>query len=101
MLRRDGVGSCGRRRSIFVSISTGEVFLSLLAGMTGSASVALAPGLTVKEIMSATGLDKRSAVDQLLYRMGKDGEIMRSARGRYALPQYALDALETSKKDIL
>jgi hypothetical protein len=58
-------------------------------------------GLTVKEIMAAAGLDKRSAVDQLLYRMGNDGEIVRSARGRYALPRYALDALETSKKDNL
>jgi AAA domain len=60
-----------------------------------------ATGLTVKEIMAATGLDKRSAIDQLLYRMGKDGEIVRSARGRYALPKYALDALETSKKETL
>ena len=58
-------------------------------------------GLTVKEIMAATGLDKRSAIDQLLYRMGKDGEVARSARGRYALPKYALDALETSRKETL
>jgi hypothetical protein len=66
-----------------------------------TALTSVTTGLTVKEIMSATGLDKRSAVDQLLYRMGKDGEIIRSARGRYALPQYALDALETSKKEML
>jgi DNA-binding IclR family transcriptional regulator len=66
-----------------------------------TALTSMPTGLTVKEIMSAAGLDKRSAIDQLLYRMGKDGEIIRSARGRYALPQYALDALEASKKDIL
>jgi hypothetical protein len=66
-----------------------------------TALTSIPAGLTVKEIMSATGLDKRSAIDQLLYRMGKDGEVVRSGRGRYALRQYALDTLETSKKDIL
>jgi hypothetical protein len=34
LLRGDDIGSRGRRGSIFVFISTGEVFLSLLAGMS-------------------------------------------------------------------
>lgn len=42
--------------------------------------------LATKEIMFEVGQDNRNAIDVLLYKMAKDGEIERSGRGRYQLP---------------
>src|SRR5262249_43240407 len=46
-------------------------------------------GLSVTEIMAATERKDRNAVDQLLFKMARDGEIVRLRRGLYALPQGA------------
>jgi hypothetical protein len=55
-------------------------------------------GMTVSEIMIATGVGSRGAVDMALGRMAKDGEIERRGRGRYGLPSVrALEALESEK----
>jgi hypothetical protein len=45
-----------------------------------------ADGLHISEIMAATQRSDRNAVDQLLYKMQWDGELMRVKRGHYALP---------------
>ena len=42
--------------------------------------------LTPKEIMVATGRIDRNAVDQLLFRMVKAGDLAKPKRGKYALP---------------
>jgi hypothetical protein len=44
-------------------------------------------GLAVKEIMSIAEFRNRSAVDMLLCRMVKDGEVERLGRGLYKLPK--------------
>jgi hypothetical protein len=44
-------------------------------------------GMSVPEIMTATGRTDRNAVDQLLYKMGLAGEIRRVRRGVYSLPK--------------
>jgi hypothetical protein len=44
-------------------------------------------GLSVPEIMAATGSKARGAMDTLLFKMGRDGEVVRIKRGVYALPQ--------------
>jgi hypothetical protein len=43
--------------------------------------------LGVKEIVLAAELKSRNAADQLIFKMVKDGEIVRSDRGQYALPE--------------
>jgi hypothetical protein len=40
----------------------------------------------ISEIMAATERNDRNAVDQLLYKMQRDGEVVRLKRGVYALP---------------
>ena len=49
------------------------------AGTTGS---------TISEIQGAIQLGSRNAAYMLLSRMAREGEVVRSDRGRYALPQY-------------
>jgi hypothetical protein len=49
------------------------------AGTTGS---------TISEIQGAIQLGSRNAAYTLLSRMAREGEVVRSDRGRYALPQY-------------
>jgi RecA-family ATPase len=44
-------------------------------------------GMSVTEIMAATERKDRNAVDQLLFKMVRDGDIRRVKRGIYALPQ--------------
>ena len=46
-------------------------------------------GMSVAEIMAATERTDRNAIDQLLFKMGRDGEIKRVRRGVYSLPQEA------------
>jgi hypothetical protein len=46
-------------------------------------------GMSVHEIMAATERTDRNAVDQLLFKMSRDGDIRRVRRGIYALPQKA------------
>jgi hypothetical protein len=45
-----------------------------------------ADGLHISEIMAATRRSDRNAIDQLLYKMQRDGELVRVKRGQYALP---------------
>jgi len=45
-------------------------------------------GLSVSEIMAATGSKSRTAIDTLLFKMRTSGEITRIKRGVYALPQH-------------
>ena len=40
----------------------------------------------ISEIMAATERNDRNAVDQLLYKMQRDGEVVRLKRGVYTLP---------------
>jgi hypothetical protein len=42
-------------------------------------------GLTIKEIMIAVRFDHRNALDQMLWRMTRDGEIVTRGRGRYTV----------------
>lgn len=46
-------------------------------------------GMAVAEIMAATERTDRNAIDQLLFKMARDGEIKRVRRGVYVLPQEA------------
>ena len=46
-------------------------------------------GMSVAEIMAATERTDRNAVDQILFKMSRDGDIRRVRRGVYALPQDA------------
>jgi hypothetical protein len=43
-------------------------------------------GLSVAEVMGATGRSDRNAVYQLLWKMIRDGEVQRAGRGTYSLP---------------
>jgi hypothetical protein len=43
-------------------------------------------GLHISEIMAATERSDRNAVDQLLHKMHRDGELVRVKRGQYAMP---------------
>jgi len=43
-------------------------------------------GLHISEIMAATQRSDRNAIDQLLYKMQRDGEVVRVKRGQYATP---------------
>lgn len=52
--------------------------------------------LSVKDIQSATGMN-RNALDQLLYKMAKDGQVVKVRRGQYAHPDRA--HLYPHKKD--
>lgn len=49
--------------------------------------VADAAGMHILEVMAATGRRDRNALDQLLYKMHRDGELVRVKRGVYSLPQ--------------
>ena len=40
----------------------------------------------ISEIMAATERNDRNAIDQLLFKMHRDGELVRVRRGVYALP---------------
>jgi hypothetical protein len=53
-------------------------------------------GLSVTEIMAATERTDRNAVDQILFKMSRNGEIRRVRRGVYALPE---DAGKIDKKE--
>jgi hypothetical protein len=44
-------------------------------------------GMHILEVMAATGRSDRNALDQLLYKMLRDGALVRVKRGVYALPQ--------------
>jgi hypothetical protein len=46
-------------------------------------------GMAVAEIMAAVERTDRNAVDQLLFKMGRDGDIRRVSRGIYTLPKDA------------
>jgi hypothetical protein len=43
-------------------------------------------GLHISEIMAATERSDRNAMDQLLHKMHRDGEVVRLKRGQYAMP---------------
>jgi hypothetical protein len=43
-------------------------------------------GMHISELMAATERDNRNAADQLLFKMQRDGELVRIKRGVYALP---------------
>jgi hypothetical protein len=43
-------------------------------------------GLHISEIMAATERSDRNAVDQLLHKMHRDGELVRVKRGQYSMP---------------
>jgi hypothetical protein len=43
-------------------------------------------GLHISEIMAATERTDRNAVDQLLHKMHRDGELVRVKRGQYSMP---------------
>ncbi|MEJ2377905.1 MAG: AAA family ATPase [Pseudolabrys sp.] len=60
-------------------------------------------GMSVHEIMAATERTDRNAVDQLLYKMSRDGEIARLRRGVYAVPKDAgkIDKKETCSKQLI
>jgi hypothetical protein len=66
--------------------SAAEVHRSNERSRIASALTDAADGLGVKEIMSIAEFDSRSAVDMLLCRMVKDGEVERLGRGLYKLP---------------
>ncbi len=53
--------------------------------------------MTVKELVNATGM-RRNPLDQLLYKMAKDGQIHKVMRGRYVHPDRA-DLQPPSKND--
>jgi hypothetical protein len=40
----------------------------------------------ISEIMAATERSNRNAADQLLFKMQRDGQLVRIRRGQYALP---------------
>jgi len=42
--------------------------------------------MSPKEIMLAIGRPDRNAVDQLLFKMKRKGEVEKTSRGKYALP---------------
>jgi hypothetical protein len=42
--------------------------------------------MTIGEIMAATERNDRNALDQLLFKMQRDGEVVRLKRGVYACP---------------
>ncbi len=48
--------------------------------------------VAVKDIMRAAGIGRRSAADIMLGRMAADGEVARTGRGRYALPNLSGEA---------
>ena len=58
-----------------------------------SALTGFPDGLVIKEIMAAAEVPDRSAVDMLLYRIVKDGEIERPGRGRHKLPNPRLPSI--------
>jgi hypothetical protein len=43
-------------------------------------------GMHISEIMAATERNNRNAADQLLFKMQRDGQLVRIRRGQYALP---------------
>lgn len=53
--------------------------------------------MTVKDVMSATGM-QRNACDQLLFKMAKDGQILKAKRGHYVHPDRT-DLLPPGKND--
>jgi len=54
--------------------------------VTAALMEADAEGLHISEIMAATQRSDRNAIDQLLYKMQRDGEVVRVKRGQYATP---------------
>jgi hypothetical protein len=58
----------------------------------------LPDGLTISEIQIAAELGSRPATDVLLSRMVRDGEIVRSDRGRYSLLQYRCKNVRNGKE---
>jgi hypothetical protein len=66
--------------------SAAEVHRSNERSRIASALTGATHGLGVKEIMSIAEFGSRSAVDMLLCRMVKDGEVERLGRGLYKLP---------------
>jgi hypothetical protein len=54
--------------------------------VTAALMEAGAEGLHISEIMAATQRSDRNAIDQLLYKMQRDGEVVRVKRGQYATP---------------
>jgi hypothetical protein len=56
------------------------------AGVAAALRDAGSEGMGISEIMAATERNDRNAVDQLLYKMQRDGEVVRLKRGVYALP---------------
>jgi hypothetical protein len=78
----------GAASEVYVSGERAAV-LSVLSG-------AGEEGLTVTEIMAATGRDSRGAMDKLLFMMARAGEVVRVERGIYAL---MADAGKIGKKE--
>jgi hypothetical protein len=67
-----------------------EVYVSNeRAAVRGALAGSGPEGLTVSELMAATGSKTRGAMDTLLFKMKEAGEIIRVKRGAYALPQDA------------
>jgi hypothetical protein len=61
----------------------------IIAALTTFVSASDRDGMSVAEIMAATERTDRNAIDQLLFKMGRDGDIKRVRRGIYSLPQEA------------
>jgi hypothetical protein len=55
--------------------------------------------LSPKAIMAAVGRSDRNAVDQLLHKMVRAGEIARPARGKYSLPGKRADMIRSPGED--
>jgi hypothetical protein len=63
-------------------LSTSELFLII-----GALKAAQDGEMSISEIMAATERRDRNAIDQLLYKMHRDGEVVRVKRGVYGLPK--------------
>ena len=68
----------------------------IIDALTGFKPANEMDGMSVAEIMAATERTDRNAVDQILFKMARDGDIRRVKRGVYALPQ---DAGKIDKKE--
>jgi hypothetical protein len=61
----------------------------IIAALTTFVPASDRDGMSVAEIMAATERTDRNAIDQILFKMGRDGDIKRVRRGIYSLPQEA------------
>lgn len=69
------------------------------AAIVEALSLAESGQMQVLEIMAATGRRDRNAIDQLLYKMHRKGELVRAMRGVYGLPPGKIGKKERSEGD--